>query len=205
MTIEDYSTYIGYTYYNTPAEQGQTGWYGYEYIDQNLGDLNSRGIEIEATYAPSKAFRFYGNAIYSRTKLSDRYITMRGGLHTVDIVAEPDMDLVNDDLEKTGWPKYIWNLGVDLEPFDGHLFNVHYRGWTENPIKAEREPNEFDTFGPEHFVDINYVTSAFKEKLEVSVYMKNIFDNEAKYPAPNDGGYTVNIGRTFGISCKLRL
>jgi hypothetical protein len=84
------------------------------------------------------------------------------------------------------------------------LFNLHYRGWTENPIKAEREPNEFDEFGPEHLMDINYITTIFKGKLELSIYLKNILDNKAKYPAPNNGGYTVNIGSNYGISFKLR-
>ena len=199
MTIEDYATYIGYTAFGHP----DPALYGYEYIDQNLGDLNSRGIELEGSYTYSSDINFYGNATYSRTKLSDRFITMRGGLHRVDIVAEPDMDLVNYDLEKTGWPKFIWNLGVDLEPVAGHQFNIHYRGWAKNPIKAERQPNEFDEFGPEHFVDVNYGTTAFGRGIELSVYMKNIFNNEAKYSSPNDGGYTVNDGRTLGVSGKL--
>ncbi|MEJ2453503.1 MAG: TonB-dependent receptor [Candidatus Thiodiazotropha sp.] len=202
-TIEEYATYIGYTYYNTPAEQAATGWYGYEYIDQNVGDLTSHGIELEGSYDFSRNFRSYGNVSYTKTKLSNRYVLMRGDLHSVDLVAEPDMDLVNYDLEKTGWPEYIWNLGVDFEPFAGHLFNVHYRGWSNNPIKSERQPNEFDEFGPEHFVDINYVTTALGRQFEFSAYIKNLFDNEAEYPAANDGGYTVNIGRTFGISGKL--
>ena len=139
----------------------------------------------------------------SKARLSDRYALMRGGLHTVDLVAEPDMDLINYDLEKTGWPKFIWNLGVDFEPRTGHLFNLHYRGWTENPIKSERQPNEYDKFGPEHFVDINYVTTTLGKQFEFSAYIKNLFNNEAKYPSPNDGGYTVNVGRTYGISGKL--
>lgn len=205
MTIYDYATYIGYTYYNTPEEQAQTGWYGYEYIDQNLGDLNTRGIELDATYEFSKALKFYGNGIYSRAKLSDRYVTMRGGLHTVDIVAEPDMDLVNNGLKKTGWPKYIWNLGVDFEPINGKLINIHYRGWTKNPIKAERQPNEFDVFGPEHFVDVNFVMTALNGKMEWTLYGKNILNNKAKYPAPNDGGYTVNSGITVGTGIRLFL
>jgi hypothetical protein len=47
-------------------------------------------------------------------------------------------------LQYPGWPKFIWNLGVDFEPRTGHLFNLHYRGWTENPINSERQPNEYD-------------------------------------------------------------
>lgn len=200
MTIKDYVTYIGYTAYGNP----DPALYGYEYIDQNLGDLNSRGIEIEGSYKASDMWNIYGNISYTKTKLSNRYITLHGGLHTIDIVAESDMDLVNYDLEKTGAPQYIWNLGVDFEPFTGHLFNLHYRGWAENPVKSERQPNEYDIFGPEHFVDINYVTQNKSGDIEFSTYIKNIFDNEAKYPSPNDGGYIVNVGMTYGVGLKMR-
>lgn len=198
MEIRDYVTYVGYTAFGHPDPD----LYGYEYIDANLGKMKSQGIEIEGSYAPNYRLKFYGNFTYARTTLADRYITFRGGLHTIDIVTEPDMDLVNYDLEKTGAPQLIWNLGVDFEFAEGHQFNLHYRGWAENPVKSERQPNEYDVFGPEHFVDLNYVMSLNGDHLELSAYVKNLLDNDARYPSPNDGGYIVNMGRTFGFHIK---
>lgn len=202
MVIHDFSTYIGYTAFGNP----DTNFYGYEYIHQNVGDVNSLGIEFEASHRISNAWTVYGNSAYVKPKLSDSMVTLAGGIHTINIVTEPDMDLVNHDLEKVGFPQLIWNFGIDWNPLKNQFVNIHHRGWTENPVKVKRNPNTYDYFGPEGFLDMNYTWSSIgADGLDLGVYAKNVLDNNPNYPSPNDGGYVVNNGRSFGMNIKYKL
>jgi outer membrane receptor protein involved in Fe transport len=201
MVIRDFSTYIGYTALGHP----DTAFYGYEYIHQNVGDMSSRGVEFEGRHHLTDAWTFYGNTSFAQPTLSDSIVTLAGGIHTINIVTETDMDLINHDLEKVGFPQWMWNFGIDWNPLKNQFINVHYRGWTANPAKVKREPNTYTDYGPEHFIDMNYTGSNLGlDGLELGVYAKNLLDNEAEYPSPNDGGYIVNKGRTWGLGIKYK-
>ncbi|RPJ81486.1 MAG: hypothetical protein EHJ94_04345 [Deltaproteobacteria bacterium] len=58
----------------------------------------------------------------------------------------------------------------------------------------------YETLGPEHFVDVTFLfKDVYLKTLDLSVYVKNILDNDdSKYTLPL-AGYWAERGRSLGL------
>lgn len=191
--IKDFVARVGY--------KSDTFWdNGYEivYMNQNVGDLSSYGLELEFTHKLKKTIDIYGNYAYALNKFDELEQSLVGGTTTFNIVT--DMDYATEDGQTTGAPEHIWNIGLDWQLKEDVHVNFHYRGWSNNYGKVSTEP-AFEKYGPEHYFDatVNF-KDVYEKGFNVSVYGKNLVDNQAKFPMAPHGGYVIGSGRELGLT-----
>ena len=133
MMIDDY---ISFDANNLPQ--------GYK----NLGDAESRGVEVEWRYNIRADLVLYGN--YSLALAELKSAQNRGAL--------------SDDHDATlNYPEHIFNLGIDWLISDQRSLNVHLNGWRDmnivEPLNAEGTGGQFATLRGEEYVDLNYMSA----------------------------------------------
>ena len=81
--------------------------------------------------------------------------------------------------------------------------NLHYRGWAD--VKVERIQDTYETIGPEHYLDATLVwEDAFTAGLDLSIYCRNLFDNDSLLPRPGTGGgFMESFGVRYGLSATM--
>lgn len=170
-------------------------------LESNLANLTSYGLELELERRLNSQWLLYSNYAYAINEADE----------TTGTVSGTSYDLVNgstyftDTGRMTGAPEHIWNLGFDYSLTKKVLFNLHYRGWTGALGKTAKSPVKFDSYGPEHFLDINVRGKDFILKgLEVGAYVKNLFDNKHNTPQSPHGGHIVMSGRHVGVNLSYR-
>ncbi len=170
--------------------------------ETNMGDMVTRGVELEAETLLVDDLRLYGNYAFADAKYQDRFVSFEGQV-ILDIVN--DDAIATEDLTVTGTPRHIWNLGLDWDINDKLRLNLHYRGWTDAWAKQTTAPS-FKRFGPEHYVDFNLCYRNFLTRnLTASAYIKNFFNNQHTLPNGIAGGEVVpQNGRQFGLKFSYR-
>jgi len=163
-----------------------------------LSPLQSYGVEVEGEHRFGDFLKLYANAAYQHARWSQRYPFGESG--NFDIVR--DTSLSTDGLVPTTVPAYTWNLGVNFDITRKLLFNVHYRGNARTYVKTNTSPPGFQTVHAKHFLDatINYSP---RQGLVLSVYGKNILDNEDPIPHINSGFIDQPLRRQIGLKATV--
>jgi outer membrane receptor for ferrienterochelin and colicin len=162
----------------------------------NANNITTSGLELEVRHQLHKMITWYGN--YSRV-LRSKIDTLEGSAYGVDYSFE-DQYLFADNRTLLHFPHQMWNAGLDLRFAYNITANLHYRGWHWMTGQNPDNPATYETLGPEHFVDLTLVFADVAVKtLDISVYVKNILDNDdAKYTLAM-AGYWPARGRSMGL------
>jgi outer membrane receptor for ferrienterochelin and colicin len=167
----------------------------------NGPDVRSQGVQLEFTHQLENV-NFYGDYTYADAEFDERFIRFQGD-DTVDLVV--NRSLADESLNLINTPSQIWNLGADIEIRNSVFLNLHYRGYTDLKTKFVRTSSPvFKEFGPEHFFDASILwRDAGLDDLEITLYVRNIIDNDAVIPDTVSGGFVENVlERQTGLSLK---
>ncbi len=169
----------------------------------NSNKISSYGLEFDFHHKISNLFDWYGNYAWIIFAEMDTFT----GTTTAGVPYDwLNSYLVTDGKALTQFPHHTWNLGVNFF-LDGVFkllphssLNVHYRGWTDMWAEKPDFPGTYLRLGPEHFVDVNLLfKNIATEKLDISLYAKNVLDNDdSRYQLPLAGFWSVR-GRSIGI------
>ena len=167
----------------------------------NIGSVTSQGVEIEFRQKVGEKANIYGNFAYALAKYDDTILSIDPTGAVYDL---KDGSLVSPEDTMTGVPQYLWNLGMEWKPVEDLFLNFHYRAWTDAWIRTARSPNEFGKIGPEHYFDISLLYTDFlMEDQKMSIYGKNIFNNQNAVPVARGWGYSNHPGAEFGIQVSF--
>lgn len=195
--IQNYIARLGY---EPPGKY--YGPYKIRYQNQNIGTLEGKGIELEVSQKIYRNFMVYGNYAFAYANFKELEVYLVDGSAKFNIVE--NMTYANPDKTTTGVPKHIWNAGIDFSFLNKFVGNIHYRGWANNSGKITTT-NLFAEYAPEHFLDCSLTYSMLKQKFNLSVYGKNILNNEALFPQAPHGGYVIERNREFGLQLQVKI
>lgn len=167
------------------------GWIGetapegsnYIYTYSNTELIKSIGLEYEFKYRHDEDLDFYGNFTYQDSYYGSENAS--NGSYSLKLYE------VNQEVQNV--PNTIYNVGMNYYLTESSSLNVHYRGYNGLLI------NEVH-YGLQSFVDFNYRYEDFyMDNLDISVYGKNIFDNQklndqdvfSKTEAGSDFGFSL--------------
>ena len=205
MTYENFIEWPGIWYQEDPD---------YLATFQNVGDMTSKGVELDFKVQLFDSLAVYGNYAYTHARLDDMNIMVKGV--PVDLTGR---SFIEPGGALTGVPEHTWNLGVDYNIFQDVDLNIHWRGWSEAWAQEKRsEPYKYKKFGPEHYVDLNLRWKNILNMFELAFYCKDLFDNTGDIPTPTlpaipagedvegtptKSGLLPGFGRTLGIKVKF--
>ncbi len=145
----------------------------------NSNNIVSNGFELDFRLKLHNQADLYGNYSHIISSKIDKFENTASG---IDYTLE-NIHLFTDDRTLTQFPHKMWNLGMDLTIKDRISLNLHYRGWTEMWGEIVDNLGDYEKFGPEHFVDVNLVFNDLPADINISVYVKNLLNNDdARYP-----------------------
>jgi len=172
--------------------------------EANLGNLEAYGLELEGEHQLNDNWLLYGNyawAVNNVNKTTGPVPGLPGA--TFDLV-EGGTFFTNGG-RTTGVPEHIWNLGFDWSFAPKLHINVHYRGWSGNWGKVATSPARFDSYGPEHYIDLNLrCRYCYTKRVEMQAYIKNLLNNRSPLPSAAHGGDIRGFGREVGVSIAYR-
>ncbi len=135
----------------------------------NEGDGQSTGFECDASFSITDRIVLYGNLSYS--------------------------DIEIRDAEVSGASKYLYNLGVDYAPIQNLVANLHVNGFKDMYYGIEDK-----YFNGEFSVDVTVTYQKIMgSSFDLSIYGKNILDEEIHTNATGWPGYGYGKGANFGI------
>ncbi|MFH2064761.1 MAG: TonB-dependent receptor [Pseudomonadota bacterium] len=184
-----------FNYYGYPITIDDVEHYLF-YVNSN--NITTSGLELDVRHQLHKMITWYGN--YSRV-LRSRIDNLESSAYGSFYSFEGQFLFANDRT-LLHFPHQIWNLGVDLSFAYNITANIHYRGWHwmtgQNPNPGYS--TSYETLGPEHFMDMTLLfKDVYWKTLDVSVYAKNLLDNDdSKYTLPL-AGYWPERGRSLGL------
>jgi hypothetical protein len=117
--------------------------------------------------------------------------------------------IANNDKVLLGFPRQIWNVGINIYfynmLFTDHIsFNVHLRGWRDRWDQKQDDSGEYEKSGTRNFTDTNLRLHGFlNESLDISIYAKNLFDEEKKNTLHFLGHYP-DRGRSVGFKASYK-
>lgn len=200
LIIKNYFNWIGENY----ESEGEK----YRLTYQNINDVSSYGAEIEIQQEITSKINIYGNYSCNFVETSDNIIRFAELKEPFSIEGKP---FISNDNEMLGVPNHLWNFGANINIVKPLNLNLHYRGFAkaftlENP-KTENTPAQYTDLGSGHLLDINILyRSYFVKGLYFSIFAKNVFDTEVKYPnAFNGGGYRIYHGRLIGAKLQIKI
>ncbi len=169
----------------------------------NSNQITSYGLEFDFQHKLGALMDWYGNYAWVIFAEIDRFSGT-----TTDNVEYNWLHsyLVTEGKALTQFPHHTWNLGINLH-LNGYFaqipqvsLNIHYRGWTDMWTENPDAPGAYRRLGPEHFTDLNLLfKNVVTSKLDISLYAKNLFDNDdSRYQLPLAGFWSVR-GRSLGI------
>ncbi len=162
----------------------------------NSNNIVTNGLEWDVRHKLHNMVTWYGN--YSRV-LRSKIDKLEGSASGVAYSFEGQF-LFADDRTLLHFPHQMWNLGIDLSFTQNIMANLHYRGWHWMTGQVPDNSTTYETLGPEHFVDVTFLfRDVYWKTFDVSVYVKNILDNDdSKYTLPL-AGYWPARGRSLGM------
>ncbi|MBN2143230.1 MAG: TonB-dependent receptor [Candidatus Aureabacteria bacterium] len=178
MNIEDY---ISFDANNTPQ--------GYK----NLGEVTTKGVELEARTQLGSKFSVYGNYSYALGKLDE---------------SRHQGAITNDSDETLNYPKHILNLGIDCLFTDTTSLNVNLNAWRDMnvvlPLGEANTYGEFDKLDGEQYIDINLTANqVFGSPCDLSLFCFNILDNTEPIGLVVNNGFYHPRGRNLGAKISL--
>lgn len=88
------------------------------------------------------------------------------------------------------------------------MLNLHYRGWSDmwgKTLTGSGIPTPFKHYGTEHIVDLAYSwRNVIRRAVDVQLYVKNVFDNQAGTPQAPRSGEIPGLGREIGVALTIR-
>lgn len=194
---EQISNLINFLNYTDPAGV-------YRVFHYNIGDVVSKGVELEFKYRQREGIDFYGNFNYSNAHFLSSSVPNPAAPGLISIVGQP---YINNSLQPTGIPMQTWNLGTTISVAENWTTNLHWRGWANASTQITSTlPHPIATYqilGIENYLDIN-LRHKFNQGA-VSVYIKNMTNNTAGTPVGANGGLAQAYGRNTGIMLELPL
>ncbi|GGK71300.1 ligand-gated channel [Amphritea balenae] len=160
---------------------------------------STRGLELEFKQAFDRV-ELYGNYTYAKATYDEGSWTLEG--NTTDFVDGFFRHVIDSDLNIVVTPEHMWNLGADINLTNNMLLNIHYNGYANVAYDQFNTVGAPVDIGSEHFLDTTLVArDAFTQGLDLSFYLKNLFNNEAIVPDDVYGGYSEsNMARRFGVN-----
>ncbi len=189
--------------------------HGFLVFYANADEIISHGIEFDFRQKVNDMFDWYGNYSYvCNAKLDNfenivhdaKYEITPGDVKYTDLeITFEKSHFVTDDGTITQIPHKTWNLGMDFLFKDSLsaktvILNLHYRGWDEMWGENPGMPDTYEKLDSEHYVDVNFLLEDFLiNRFDVSVYVKNLFDNDSWNNTLPWYGYWPDRGQSFGF------
>jgi outer membrane receptor for ferrienterochelin and colicin len=171
----------------------------------NAGELRAYGLEFEAEHRASDAWLVYGNYSMALNRARETVLAT-GGSTPLNLIT--NTSYFAPDRRVTAVPKRLWNVGADWSPLEGHVLNLHYRGWSDmwgKTLTGSGIPTPFKHYGTEHIVDLAYSwRNVIRLAVDVQLYVKNVFDNQAGTPQAPRSGEIPGLGREIGVALTIR-
>jgi len=183
------SNLINYLNYNIPANP-------YRIYHYNIGDIVSKGVELDFKYRQREGLDFYGTLNYSNAHFQSSSVTNPAAPGVISIAGQPYID---NNLQPTGIPMLTWNLGTTIHLAENWTTNLHWRGWAN--ARTQVSTTAYQTLGPGNQLDIN-LRHKFKQGA-ISVYARNLTNNTSVTPIGANGGFAEAYGRHTGILAEL--
>jgi len=164
--------------------------------ETNLVDITQKGIELQANWHISKEINFYANYSYADTKYDDEWVEYEGK----KLFSLVDYLYTDDSKVMAGAPQQVWNVGYDWDVFTHISWNFNYHG--RYGVLSIYPNSSWKKFGFEHFFDTNIrCVDLFAKNLEIDLYMKNITNNDGRFPT-GYGEVQTQIARQSGLKLK---
>jgi iron complex outermembrane receptor protein len=157
----------------------------------NIGDVQTEGVELEASKKVAKKLEVYGNYAYSVAKL----INVDPSLAAV--VDPIFTDIGNQQL--LAFPQYQYNLGINWDFMKDDNLNLHVRGNGSAEIQLDKVNNI--TLDGESYLDAAVLFEKIANtSLDLTVFCTNLLDNEGQDPEVM-GSYSWKYaeGRNLGF------
>jgi len=155
----------------------------------NAAQAHTEGVELEGSYRPMAGLQFIAGFGYARSVVDD-WETTSGGAP------------VDYSGNKIPWaPEYTYNLGVSYQRENGLFIVADLLGTGEQYYDAA---NELKSDGYE---TVNLRIGYQREDLDVSVWTKNLLDEEYEVKKVASGGNTLvedGAPRTYGLTVNWR-
>jgi iron complex outermembrane receptor protein len=155
----------------------------------NAAKAHTQGVELEGRYRPMSGLQFIAGFGYARSVVDD-WETTSGGTP------------VDYSGNKVPWaPEYTYNLGVSYQRENGLFIVADLLGTGEQYYDAA---NELKSDGYE---TVNLRIGYQREDLDVSVWTKNLLDEEYEVKKVASGGNTLaedGAPRTYGLTVNWR-
>lgn len=167
-------------------------------VEFNMPPATSQGIQLELERRVTDIVTVYGNYTFNHATFDRRFANVAGA--TVDL----GTSVATADLRFVGAPDNLWNLGTNVDLADGVLLNLHYRGYSGMTAVWTTAPT-YHTLAPQHFFDANLLwRNVADRRIDVSLYVKNLLNNQPLVP-DTAGGYTDSVlGRRLGATLTCR-
>lgn len=175
------TNYISFDANNTPQ--------GYK----NLGDAESRGIEVEGRQRLGQSWDVYTNYSFVRAELDK---------------SQHQGALTNDDNQTLNYPSHIYNLGATWLGWDGaRSLDLHLGGWSKmqivKPLSGDGAGGQFGTLDGEYYVDLTYQhPNVFGSATDLSVFCMNVLDNTDAVGMIVNNGVWYPRGRNVGATLR---
>jgi len=99
-----------------------------------------------------------------------------------------------------GAPSQTWNLGSTWNITQNISWFINYHG--RYGVLSIYPNTQWEVFGFEHFFDTNFrYTHLFDTNAEMDIYVKNITDNDGRFPT-GYGEVQTQLGRQIGLKLK---
>ncbi len=176
------SDFISFDAFNNPQ--------GYK----NLGDIDSKGIEIAGKYPMTEMLDIYANYAFANAEGSK---------------SQHQGALYSESGRVLNYPRHTWNAGLDYLYSDTVSLNLNLRGWNDMdvvlPITETATYGEFGNLSGEHYLDIAINFSRIASgPFDLGFFCSNIFDNQDAIGMITNDGFWYPRGRSIGASLKVR-
>ena len=172
---------------------------------RQLGDVETIGVEVDGRYIYKNKNVFYGNFTFAKGKL-EKVPTVTGLPASVpsDGGTKVLIGAVSDQAGRwLNYPKYIMNVGTDLEIFEKVNLNLNLRAWKDMRIMGDYQDSARRKLHGQAYLDTSILVQKIND-LDLNFFVKNIFDNRNKIGLViNNGTYTPrgrNVGFKFSFN-----
>ncbi|MFO7559571.1 MAG: TonB-dependent receptor [Desulfobacterales bacterium] len=182
--------------FNFSGRDGQIDGVDHILFYVNSNKITSSGFELDLQHKINSSISWYGNYSHVLRSKIDRLEGFANGI----AYSFEGTYMVDDERTLTQFPHQMWNLGTDLMLSRTIFLNFHYRGWNRIRGQIPNNSTAYEMQRPEHFFDMNLLfTDILVKTLEVSLYAKNILDNDdSRYILPLAGHWSAR-GRSAGM------
>lgn len=183
-------------------------------IPANVGEVTSKGIELEVIYAPTEHWNFNTAIAYTDAEFTDILPGVASSLPGVFLKKGDSVRMVAPLTASVG-AEYRYTPPVFRETsFDGYV-RADFRYVDErmnnfgDEARLKADPTRSRFFAPAYnLTDVR--AGLDSEKLDLSLYVQNIFDRRAIYESsqevfqPNIQSGSISQPRTIGFTVKKR-